>query len=96
MPIDGVAVPLLAEQIDPDQRYSVIRIGSGHYAYTTYDRFVRGLKHAWDAGLVPEQGEGAVPGAALPERAPRLRGLDPDERSAHFLEPAHEGVLIAG
>lgn len=68
---------LVAELLDPDCRYSLLRIGSAEFAYTTYDAYVRALGEAWSAGLVPWP-LGAVTGAQLLDVAPDLRGVDLD------------------
>jgi hypothetical protein len=83
---------LLAGQLDPECRYSLIKIGAAEFAYTNYDGYVRALGQAWRAGLVP-QSLGAVTGDRLLEIAPNLRGVDADltslqasdvERSSRF------------
>jgi hypothetical protein len=84
--------PVLAEQLQPDQRYSLVRLGAVEFAYTTYDGYVRALGQAWSAGFVP-QPLGLVEGSKLLEVAPNLRALDADlsdlqpsdvERSSRF------------
>lgn len=67
--------PLVAAQLEPDRRYSVVRIGSVEFAYTDTDRFVRALREAWDAGYVPEPRPSCL-GTELADVAPRLRGVD--------------------
>jgi hypothetical protein len=67
----------IARGLEPDRRYSLVRAGDAEYAFTSYDRYVAALKHAWKAGLVPE----ALPsahGSQLLEVAPNLRALDPE------------------
>ena len=46
--------PRVAAELEPDRRYSLVRVGSAEYAFTEYDRFVRALHHTWDSQLVPE------------------------------------------
>jgi hypothetical protein len=84
--------PVLAEQLQADRRYSLVRLGAVEFAYTTYDGYVRALGQAWSAGFVP-QPLGLVEGANLLEVAPNLRGVDADlselqpsdvERSSRF------------
>jgi hypothetical protein len=84
--------PVLAEQLQPDQRYSLVRLGAVEFAYTTYDGYVRALGQAWSAGFVP-QPLGLVEGSRLLEVAPNLRAVDADlsdlqpsdvERSSRF------------
>jgi hypothetical protein len=67
----------LARQIEPERRYSLIRIADGEFAYTHYTQYTRALRDVWAAGLVPEALPAAV-GGALPRAAPRLRGVDSD------------------
>jgi hypothetical protein len=68
---------LLARQLEPFRRYSIVRVGSAEFAYTRYDQFVQALAQAWDVGLVPEPRPSAL-GRELPEAAPLLRGVDLD------------------
>jgi hypothetical protein len=69
--------PLVAEQLDPDCLYSLIRVGFVEYAFTSYDSYVRALKHVWGAELVPEPLPNTV-GAKLLDVAPNLHAVDPD------------------
>jgi hypothetical protein len=84
--------PVLAEQLEPDRRYSLVRLGAAEFAYTTYDRYIHALAQAWRAGFVP-QPLGSVEGSRLLEIAPNLRAVDADlsdlqasdvERSSRF------------
>jgi hypothetical protein len=84
--------PVLAEKLEPDRRYSLVRLGAAEFAYTTYDGYVRALAQAWSAGFVP-QPLGLVEGSRLLEIAPNLRAVDADlsdlqasdvERSSRF------------
>jgi hypothetical protein len=84
--------PLLAGQLHPECRYSVVRIGTAEFAYTSYNAYVRALGQAWRAGFIPHP-LGAVAGERLLEIAPNLRGVDADltslqasdvERSSRF------------
>jgi len=68
---------VLAGQLYPECRYSLIRIGAAEFAYTSYDAYVRALGQAWRAGLVPHA-LGAVTGEKLLEIAPNLRGVNTD------------------
>jgi len=68
---------LVAEQLDPERRYSLFKLGAAEFAYTSYDGYVRALGQAWDAGLTPLP-LGTVAGAGLLEAAPDLRGVDAD------------------
>jgi hypothetical protein len=70
--------PLLAEQLAPYERYTLLHVGDVQYAYTSYDRCVRALREAWDAGFVPRLGKGGVRGVELSDLAPRLQGVDSD------------------
>lgn len=81
--LDEAYGPLLARQIDPDSRYSVVRVSDVELAYTDYDLHVAALSDAWDAGHVPS-GSPAAPGRDLPVEAPGLRGVDCDFR---FVSP---------
>jgi hypothetical protein len=67
----------VSEQLDPDRRYSLFRVGSVEYAFTSYEAFSRALRHAWAAHLVPEPLPSAG-GEALLEIAPNLQAVDPD------------------
>jgi hypothetical protein len=67
----------VAEQLTPERRYSVLRVGLAEFAYTTYDAYVRALGQAWSAGLIP-QPLGAITGDRLLDVAPNLRGVDAD------------------
>lgn len=69
--------PVVAEQIDPDRSYSLIRVGAVEYAFTSYDAYVRALKHVWGAELIPEPLPNSV-GAKLLDVAPNLHAVDPD------------------
>lgn len=82
----------LARRIEPERRYSLLRVGAAEFAYTTYERYVRALDQAWAAGFVPEQ-LGLVEGSKLLDVAPNLRDIDADladlqasdvERSSRF------------
>ena len=57
--------------------YSLVRIGSAEYAYTSYSRYVRALDHAWSVGLVPEPLPSTI-GSEMLNVAPNLRGVDAD------------------
>jgi len=70
--------PVVAEQLRPDTRYSIVRLRDVQYAFTTYEAHARALGQIWDAGLLPESGPTAVLGADLPEVAPKLLGVDTD------------------
>jgi hypothetical protein len=61
---------------EPERRYSLVRVGSAVYAFSDYDRFVRGLRHLWDSQLVPETLPSAT-GAELRDIA-NLRVVDPE------------------
>jgi hypothetical protein len=67
----------VAAQLEPDRRYSLVKVGAAEYAFTSYDRYVAALKHVWSAELVPEPRPSAV-GTELLEVAPNLVGVDPD------------------
>jgi hypothetical protein len=69
--------PLVAGQLEPARRYSLVRVGTAEYAYTTYNRYVEALGRAWSAGLVPEPLPSTV-GSELLEVAPNLKGVDAD------------------
>jgi hypothetical protein len=82
----------VAGRLEPERRYSLLRVGAAEFAYTTYDRYVRALNQAWTAGFVPEA-LGLVEGSRLLEVAPNLRAVDADladlqasdvERSSRF------------
>jgi hypothetical protein len=67
----------LAGRLEPERRYSLLRVGAAEFAYTTYDRYVRALDQVWSAGLVPEP-LGLVEGSRLLEVVPNLRDIDGD------------------
>jgi hypothetical protein len=67
----------VAARLEPDRRYSLVKVGAAEYAFTDYDRYVAALKHVWSAELVPEPRPSAV-GSELLEVAPNLRAVDPD------------------
>ena len=67
----------LAAQIEPERRYSLIRVPGAEFAYTNYTQYARALGDAWAAGFIPETPP-AVVGRALPGAAPRLLGVDSD------------------
>lgn len=69
--------PVVAMQLEPDRRYSLLRVGSAEYAFTDHDRYVRALRSVWGSRLVPEPLK-AVMGSELLEAAPSLRAVDPD------------------
>lgn len=69
--------PLVAMQLEPDRRYSLVRVGSAEYAFTDHDRYVRALRDAWDARLVLEPLPSAM-GSELPDVAPNLKAVDPE------------------
>jgi hypothetical protein len=69
--------PLVAEQLDPERRYSLVRVGSVEYGFTSYESYVRALRHTWGAGLVPEPLP-SVGAEALLDIAPNLQAVDPD------------------
>ena len=80
--------PLVAEQLDPDRQYALVRIGSVEFAYTGYDQYLRALGQAWEAGFVPDPLPTSK-GRDLPEVAPGLCGVDLDlgDLSPSDLEP---------
>jgi hypothetical protein len=69
--------PVVAGQLEPDRRYSLVRVGSAEYAYTSYSGYVRALGQAWSTGLVPAPLPSAV-GSELLDVAPNLKGVDSD------------------
>jgi hypothetical protein len=70
--------PLVVEQLKPEERYSIVRVGGVQYAFTSYEAHVRALHQVWAAGLIPSSGPAAVRGADLPDFAPELKGVDVD------------------
>jgi hypothetical protein len=68
---------LVAGQLEPARRYSLVRVGSAEYAYTNYNRYIEALGRAWSAGLVPEPLPSTL-GSELLEVAPNLKGVDAD------------------
>jgi hypothetical protein len=70
--------PLVAQQLEPYRRYTLLQVGDVQYAYTTYARCVGALREAWRTGLVPSLGRSGVRGVDLPDQAPRLEGVDSD------------------
>ena len=69
--------PRVAMELEPDRRYSVVRIGSSEYAFRDHGRYVRVLRDAWSGGFVPEPLPSAM-GRELLDVAPNLRAVDPD------------------
>jgi hypothetical protein len=69
--------PDVAARLEPDRRYSLVKVGAAEYAFTTYDRYVAALKRVWSAEQVPEPRPSAL-GSELIEVAPNLRAIDPD------------------
>jgi hypothetical protein len=67
--------PLVADQIDADRRYSLVKVGALEFAYSTYEGYVRALREAWDAGFVPEP-LGSAEGSRVLEAAPNLVAVD--------------------
>jgi hypothetical protein len=68
---------LVAGQLEPARRYSLVRVGPAEYAFTSYNRYVDALNRAWSAGLVPEPLPNTL-GSELLEVAPNLKGVDAD------------------
>jgi hypothetical protein len=68
--------PRIAAQLEPDRRYSLVKVGAAEYAFTSYDRYVAALKRVWSDEQVPEP-RPSVLGSELLEVAPDLRGVDP-------------------
>jgi len=67
----------VAEQLHPERSYTLIRVGSVEFAYTSYERYLRALGQAWGAGFVPDPLPSAC-GRDLPTVAPNLLGVDSD------------------
>jgi hypothetical protein len=74
---DGIGDDPAGFRLEPDRRYSLVKVGDHVYAFSNHDRYVAALKHVWSADLVPEPLPSAL-GSALHEVAPNLRGVDPD------------------
>jgi hypothetical protein len=71
------ASPSEAQELLPDRRYAVIRIGTADYAYTTCGGYLKALGQAWAAGLSPEPRPGAM-GRDLSGVARPFGGVDVD------------------
>jgi hypothetical protein len=69
--------PLLAEQLQADCSYAVIRVEAVEFAYSEYDRYLRALAQAWEAGFAPDVLPSTL-GRDLPQVAPALRGVNVD------------------
>jgi hypothetical protein len=69
--------PQVAEQLDADRRYTLMRVRAADFAFTDHDAYTRALGQVWAAGLVPEPRPSAL-GSELMRVAPNLRGVDPD------------------
>ena len=80
---------LVAAQLEPDRRYTLLRLGAAEFAYTTFEHYLRALGQGWAAGLVPEPLPTAE-GRRLAQVAPRLRGVDTDLAS---IDPAEIEVF---
>jgi hypothetical protein len=68
--------PGVAAALEPDRRYSLVRVGDAEYAFTSYDAYVRALGDVWTSELVPEPLPSAI-GSQLLEVAPNLQAVDP-------------------
>jgi hypothetical protein len=68
---------LVSTQLRSDTRYALIRVGEVEFAYADFDRYLRALGQAWEAGLVPEPLP-TTKGSELTAVAPNLRGVDLD------------------
>jgi hypothetical protein len=73
--------PVVALQLEPQRRYSIVRIGAVEYAFTDYDRYARALRRIWDARRMPEP-LGSAAGSDLLDIAPNLQAVDPDPDDA--------------
>jgi hypothetical protein len=69
--------PDVADALDGDTRYSLVRVGEVDYAFSDYHAYVRALGQIWAAGLVADNCTGAL-GTELLDVAPNLRGVDLD------------------
>jgi hypothetical protein len=69
--------PKVAAQLEPDRRYSLVRVGTAEYAFADYERYVRALRHLWDSQLVPQPLPGVI-GSKLLDVAPNLKAVDPN------------------
>jgi hypothetical protein len=69
--------PIIAMQLEPDRRYSLLRVGRAEYAFTDHDRYVRSLRYVW-AGRVPAESLRSAIGQELTDAAPNLKAIDPD------------------
>jgi hypothetical protein len=67
----------MADKLDVDRRYALMRVGRAEFAYADFDAYVRALGQVWDVGLVPHPLPSAL-GSELPRLAPQLRGVDAD------------------
>ena len=86
--------PLVAEQLRATKRYTLVRVGAAEFAYTDFDRYLRALGQAWEAGFAPETIPTAM-GRDLVEAAPNLRGVDLDltDLSAADIQPSTHGFV---
>jgi len=69
--------PLVAERLEAQRRYALMRVKAAQFAFSDYDAYTRALGEVWAAGLVPEPMPSTL-GADLADAAPNLRALDPD------------------
>jgi hypothetical protein len=63
--------------LEPDRRYSLVKIGAALFAYSDFGRYLRALGQAWQCGLVLEPLPSAL-GRELRQLAAGVRGVDAD------------------
>jgi hypothetical protein len=76
----GVRSRPRGEQLLPDHRYALLRIGTVEFAYTTWDRYLRAMGQAWAAGFVPDPLPSRM-GRDISCRPASLGGIDVDPRA---------------
>ena len=81
--------PLVAEQLEPERRYALVRVGVVEFAYSDYDRYLRALGQTWETGFAADPLPSSL-GRDLPAVAPHLRGVDLDLTDLELsdIEPA--------
>jgi hypothetical protein len=73
----GLYGPAIAEQLDPDCEYCLIRIGAADFAFDDPSDYLRAMGEVWRAGVEPDPLPSAL-GRELADVAPKLQGVNPD------------------
>ena len=68
--------PLVAMQLEPDHRYSLMMVSGAEYAFTDYVRYVRALRRVWISGRSPSRwgpSPASTCSTSLPTCGPSIR-----------------------